>query len=331
MNMATIQLSLSSIRNKRTGRAQVMMRLYHGQFNQRAKTGIYGQPELWDENRQRFKEFNGYVNTGKGHILSSDEVHSWNTQLDTIEEKVSIAFQETLKQRQDYPEKWLQATVWSICDEADDKTTNGKKNPPSKRREMKSGMKIYISGKISGKEPEARNEFLSAEHALLEAGHQPVNPFRNGLTEDDTWERHLAVDIIDLLGCDAIMQLPGWEDSRGARLEAEIAKRRDIPKYVDDELVDWYEGDLRFLRVLLQEKISNALGLSARLVNILSKHGYDTVVDLFRTERKTVMGLPGLGKKSREELGLCLDMLTDKFPALTFRMDTERIGIKRTK
>lgn len=89
--------------------------------------------------------------------------------------------------------------------------------------------KVYISGRISGKEPEARNEFYKAEQQLRKKGYVPVNPFKNGLTEDDTWERHLAVDIIDLLQCNAMIQLPGWEDSRGARLEYEIALLKQIP------------------------------------------------------------------------------------------------------
>lgn len=90
-------------------------------------------------------------------------------------------------------------------------------------------MRVYISGKISGKEKIARREFKAAQRKLEAIGHDPVNPFYNGLKEDDTWERHLAVDILDLLSCEAVFQLPGWEDSRGARLEAEVARLKGIP------------------------------------------------------------------------------------------------------
>ena len=34
---------------------------------------------------------------------------------------------------------------------------------------------------------------------------------------------HLRADIGDLLDCDAILMLPGWEDSAGATLEHSIA------------------------------------------------------------------------------------------------------------
>lgn len=90
-------------------------------------------------------------------------------------------------------------------------------------------MTYYISGMITGKEEAARKEFAFASQYVRWTGNETVNPFDNGLTEDDTWERHLAVDILNLLHCDAILQLPGWENSRGARLEYEIAIRIKIP------------------------------------------------------------------------------------------------------
>lgn len=93
----------------------------------------------------------------------------------------------------------------------------------------KDRLKIYISGKISGQEARARKQFAEAELRLTAAGYDTVNPFDNGLKDDDPWEKHLAVDIIDLLACDGICQLPGWEDSRGARLEAEVARTKGIP------------------------------------------------------------------------------------------------------
>lgn len=81
----------------------------------------------------------------------------------------------------------------------------------------------YLSGKISGTEDHARRHFAEAKKHLESLGYAAVNPFDNGLTSDDTWEKHLAVDILDMQTCDGIVQLRGWEDSRGARLEHEIA------------------------------------------------------------------------------------------------------------
>ena len=49
--MATIELSLSAIKNKTTGRQQIRIRFYHGKsIDQRAKTGIFilDNPAYWD-------------------------------------------------------------------------------------------------------------------------------------------------------------------------------------------------------------------------------------------------------------------------------------------
>ena len=99
-------------------------------------------------------------------------------------------------------------------------------------------MKFYISGKISGTEKVARRQFEEAKTILVACGHKAVNPFDNGLTEDDTWERHLAVDILELMRCDALVQLPTWEDSRGARLEHEIARECNMPIYSISDFIN---------------------------------------------------------------------------------------------
>ena len=49
--MATIELSLSAVKNKTTGRQQIRIRFYHGKsIDQRAKTGIFilDNPAYWD-------------------------------------------------------------------------------------------------------------------------------------------------------------------------------------------------------------------------------------------------------------------------------------------
>ena len=105
-------------------------------------------------------------------------------------------------------------------------------------------MKAYISGKITGIEDQARIQFQQAYDHLRELGIEAINPFNNGLTDDNTWEQQLAIDIKILLKCDTLIQLPGWEDSRGARLEYEIAQIHDI------DIISY--KDLEKCRVLVQ-------------------------------------------------------------------------------
>lgn len=87
-----------------------------------------------------------------------------------------------------------------------------------------SGARVYISGAIAGHDmTERRAAFGQAERMLQERGFRPVNPFGNGLPEDARWNDHMRADIALLLECDYIYMLAGWEMSRGARLEHEVA------------------------------------------------------------------------------------------------------------
>lgn len=84
--------------------------------------------------------------------------------------------------------------------------------------------KIYISGAISHHDIEERmGAFASAEERILMAGCLPVNPFRNGLPQPGDWREHMRVDLRMLLDCDAIYMLKGWELSKGAKLELDVA------------------------------------------------------------------------------------------------------------
>lgn len=85
-------------------------------------------------------------------------------------------------------------------------------------------MKIYISGPITGlkKETYERN-FAEAEAELRQLGFETSNPLRNGLTEKNTYEEHMAADLAMLAECDGIYLMKGWERSRGCQIELQSA------------------------------------------------------------------------------------------------------------
>lgn len=90
-------------------------------------------------------------------------------------------------------------------------------------------MKIYIAGKISGLVYEdAYCAFVEAEQVLKRLGHEAVNPMReNGLAEDGTehpWAQYMKRVIPHLLRCDGIYLLQNWRDSRGAKIESQLAR-----------------------------------------------------------------------------------------------------------
>lgn len=84
--------------------------------------------------------------------------------------------------------------------------------------------RVYISGAIAHHDIEERKAaFGHAARYLDLKGYEPVNPFDNGVPEDAHWREHMRADIALLLGCDSIYMLQGWELSKGAKLELDVA------------------------------------------------------------------------------------------------------------
>ncbi len=101
-------------------------------------------------------------------------------------------------------------------------TTQGASTKNSQKIE---NMKIYLSGKISGTDLDyVRRLFDKVATTLRALGHEVTNPLCNGLSEAAPWEEHIAKDIINLMDCEGIYMLQGWEDSQGARIEHAVAK-----------------------------------------------------------------------------------------------------------
>jgi len=90
-------------------------------------------------------------------------------------------------------------------------------------------MKVYISGPMKGRHNLNEEAFANYAELLREHGHIPVNPhdiavtrFRKE-TDDAYYERCLAADFLELRMCDAIIMMPDWVDSQGARREQQYA------------------------------------------------------------------------------------------------------------
>jgi hypothetical protein len=84
--------------------------------------------------------------------------------------------------------------------------------------------KVYISGAIAHRDFEERKAaFKAAADYLRSMGYSPVNPFENGLPQPGDWRQHMKVDIGLLLQCQCIYMLDGWWESKGAKLELDVA------------------------------------------------------------------------------------------------------------
>jgi hypothetical protein len=86
-------------------------------------------------------------------------------------------------------------------------------------------VKLYIAGPITGNDG-YKAEFSAAAAKLTAQGHECINPAENPPQPD--WRGYMALSLAQLVTASGIALLPGWEHSRGARLEAHVAAELDM-------------------------------------------------------------------------------------------------------
>ena len=85
-------------------------------------------------------------------------------------------------------------------------------------------MRIYISGQITGLNLEVATKLFKDAQVKLEAkGHEVINPMDLPHKHGQTWREFMLEDIDALMGCQGIYMLENWRDSKGARIEHNIA------------------------------------------------------------------------------------------------------------
>jgi len=89
-------------------------------------------------------------------------------------------------------------------------------------------MRLYLSGKITGNE-NYKEDFAAGRAKLEAADYDVCDPTAFGFPEDVQWEYAMTYVIREMLECDGVALLPGWEDSRGARIEARLARELGMP------------------------------------------------------------------------------------------------------
>jgi hypothetical protein len=104
-------------------------------------------------------------------------------------------------------------------------------------------MKVYIAGPMSGHKYWNFPAFFEAEEQLTKLGHEAINPAHNdGATVEEalasagsperpnySWAYYMRRDLPNVLTADAVCVLPGWQSSKGALLEVEVAQALGIP------------------------------------------------------------------------------------------------------
>ena|ERR1700744_4303640 len=84
-------------------------------------------------------------------------------------------------------------------------------------------MKIYVAGPMTGLPGLNFDKFHSAAQRLRSDGYEVINPAEINPNLDADWTGCMKEDIKQLVDCDGIHMLRGWENSKGASLEHYIA------------------------------------------------------------------------------------------------------------
>jgi len=88
--------------------------------------------------------------------------------------------------------------------------------------------RIYVAGPMTGY-PDLNFPLFQAVAADLRLlGNEVVNPAELNSDPSKGWHDCMRVDIRELVTCDAILMLPGWEKSKGATLERHIATALEL-------------------------------------------------------------------------------------------------------
>lgn len=99
---------------------------------------------------------------------------------------------------------------------------------------------VYISGPITGV-LQSTIRFRETEKWLRNDGHKVLNPMDiedptdNNLEEEELWIYYMKVALKMLLTADCIYMMEGWEKSKGARMEFQVATELNIPVHYAHE------------------------------------------------------------------------------------------------
>ena len=95
-------------------------------------------------------------------------------------------------------------------------------------------MRIYLSGKITGREKEDyTRQFARAESFYKTSGFDVVNPVKIGeevlkINPKAEWQDFMIRDLEALRTCTHIALLEGWEESKGAKMEKAEAEKMGL-------------------------------------------------------------------------------------------------------
>lgn len=89
--------------------------------------------------------------------------------------------------------------------------------------------RVYISGPMTGLPDFNYPAFNKAAAELRAYGLHVENPAENPTPECNSWLGFMRLAVVQIASCDHVVTLPGWENSRGAKVEVELARGMGLP------------------------------------------------------------------------------------------------------
>lgn len=84
-------------------------------------------------------------------------------------------------------------------------------------------MSVYLCGPMTHCIDFNYPSFHAAAQRLRADGWDVENPAENTPPQDGSWEGYMRIALQQMLTCETVMVLPGWQSSNGANLELAIA------------------------------------------------------------------------------------------------------------
>jgi hypothetical protein len=97
-------------------------------------------------------------------------------------------------------------------------------------------VKIYIAGPMSGLPDYNFPAFHEAAYGLRLLHHDPLNPATSfDGRQDLEYEMYIREAVRMVAAADAILMLPNWQSSKGARMELHVACTIGMPTFVQND------------------------------------------------------------------------------------------------
>ena len=97
-------------------------------------------------------------------------------------------------------------------------------------------MRLYVCGPMTGLPDLNYPAFNRVALDLRAAGYGVTNPADKDVPTSEPWLVHMRADIKMMMDCDGLALLPGWDASRGANVEIQLAHGLGLPVH---GLVAW--------------------------------------------------------------------------------------------